>query len=654
MEIQRNQKQIHCPENEALASYMWNKRQEMTEAKGLSEHIDMTLYKAYCSVCSSKAPIKTLKEFSQIKGVGKWILRLMKGFFESDVVVSDVGTSEPEDLTQDGKKIKGTRRYVPQKNSAAYALLITLYRAQANGSEFMRKQELIDAAGESGLSRGPIAAEKGRGKANPFGGSPKEWYTGWNSMQTLIRKGLVVRSSNPAKYMLTQEGKEAACECLSRSGLVDGFPNKDDSTSDMGFPHSKSAAKEVQSLSVDLSSQKKSSDIPFELCDQELVCSTSIKVSEVAWKDTSSHPIALHHHREKVYPLHLEFKQNIGNGCLATSGQVDFVRRENNQRTFASAGAQCGSESSCSTESANYSFNLKACSSLEHPITKSKSEDFEASATTLAMPPLRFGERFGDVYDVVLILDDREQFTGHRSRCRKFVESLSTQFKIQVEVRRLPVGDAIWIARHKHLDTEYVLDFIVERKDVDDLRQSIRDNRYRDQKLRLLRCGLKKLIYLVEGDPNSSEAAESIKTACFTTEILEGFDVQRTSGLSDTVRKYGFLTQAITNYYGTEFSDDKVKNTICPSFDEFIKKCQNLDKMTVSDVFAVQLMQVPQVTEEVAVAVLDLYPTLLSLAQAYSHLDGDVSAQEEMLRKKSNNLINGLASRNIFRLVWGG
>lgn len=31
-----------------------------------------------------------------------------------------------------------------------------------------------------------------------------------------------------------------------------------------------------------------------------------------------------------------------------------------------------------------------------------------------------------------------------------------------------------------------MLDFIVERKRVDDLRSSIRDNRYRDQKLRLL------------------------------------------------------------------------------------------------------------------------------------------------------------------------
>ena len=57
---------------------------------------------------------------------------------------------------------------------------------------------------------------------------------------------------------------------------------------------------------------------------------------------------------------------------------------------------------------------------------------------------------------------------------------------VHIQVRRLPVGDGIWIARHKTLETEYVLDFIVERKKTDDLRSSIRDNRYKDQKLRLL------------------------------------------------------------------------------------------------------------------------------------------------------------------------
>ena len=81
--------------------------------------------------------------------------------------------------------------------------------------------------------------------------------------------------------------------------------------------------------------------------------------------------------------------------------------------------------------------------------------------------------------------------------------------------------------------------------------------------------------------------------SCFTTEILEGFDVQRTSGLADTLRKYGYLTQAIAHFYRLQVTEDRFKNTsVCPPFNDFIKRCNDLDKMTVSDVFAIQLMQV--------------------------------------------------------------
>ena len=81
---------------------------------------------------------------------------------------------------------------------------------------------------------------------------------------------------------------------------------------------------------------------------------------------------------------------------------------------------------------------------------------------------------------------------------------------------------------------------------------------------------------------------------CFTTEILEGFDVQRTSGLHDTLKKYAYLTRAITQYYKMHMPDDDQSRCagICPPYNEFIKRCQELDKMTVSDVFAIQLMQV--------------------------------------------------------------
>lgn len=109
-------------------------------------------------------------------------------------------------------------------------MFVCLYftRETANGKAFMRKQELMDAADASGLSHVPIAydsnhvpisnllifvpnhccmfyssflvdrPEKGKGKVG-LGNSKREWYSGWSCMKTLIEKGLVVKSSNPAK-----------------------------------------------------------------------------------------------------------------------------------------------------------------------------------------------------------------------------------------------------------------------------------------------------------------------------------------------------------------------------------------------------------------------------------------------------------------------
>ncbi|XP_052172060.1 crossover junction endonuclease MUS81 isoform X2 [Diospyros lotus] len=663
------QRRALCPENEQLVEFMWKKRQELADRpKGISDNIDMTLQKAYSNICNSKTPIRTLKDFSHIKGVGKWILKLSQEFFETDS-----GASEHEDLTKKGKKTQGDKRYVPQKNSAAYALLITLYRGTLGGSDFMRKQEIIDAAEASGLSRAPIMAEKGKGKPGQFGSSPRDWYSGWNCMKTLITKGLVVKSSCPAKYMLTHEGQEVARECLLRSGLVDSTENWTNAVNlpttatnnslNLDFSHA-DMAKEVTLRSANCSLQKNLMDVPPESIDKrmgyskdQILCAFA-EVSETSQNKEISSPwlaVLCRLREEQVYGLplasHKASREDFPVKSPSRDGEKDVIVTENSQVESDCRGALRANSALVTAQS---SFALRACSSTDYRVHKQGSDGVEANINILAMPPLRFGESFEEAYDVILVLDDREQFATQGSRSRKIIENICNQFKIKIEVRRLPVGDGIWIARHKNHGCEYVLNFIVERKKVDDLRCSIRDNRYRDQKLRLLRCGLKKLIYVVEGDPNSSEAAESIKTACFTTEISEGFDVQRTSGLGDTLRRYGYLTQAITHYYRSKYCEDKQNSLqVCPSFDEFIRRCQDLDKMTVSDVFAIQLMQIPQVTEEVAITVLDLYPTLLSLARAYSLLDGDISAQEEMLKKQSNNVINAAASRNIFQLVWG-
>ncbi|KAL1559570.1 Crossover junction endonuclease mus81, variant 2 [Salvia divinorum] len=627
-----------CPENEEVAAYLMNKRHELAQSsKGISDNMDMTLSKAHSNICNHQNPIRNLKDLAQIKGVGKWILKQMQGFFQTDD-----GPSEIEDLTKKGNKNKGPKRYVPQKNSVAYALLISLFRGTENENEFMHKKELIDAAETSGLSRVLIAPEKAKGKAGHFGSSPRDWYTGWNCMKTLISRGLVVKSSCPAKYMLTEEGKEVAHECLLRSGMVG--PNKkfDDVERCSDLVQRDKVSVDLHEDLPDVECVKKKAKISVDIPPDYLEKGTDISSLDCLREDDVYSISSISKSRMDGHYASSSLFQLRDGRSGTNSG--DMHRHANDAPSNKSSLLHTFGRSSCT---------LKPCSSNENVASQPGSQGSEAKPIALATPPLAFGEKFGDVYEVVLILDNREQFAMQGSRSRKIIENICSLFQIQIEVRRLPVGDGIWIARHKYLGSEFVLDFIVERKKVDDLRQSIRDNRYRDQKMRLVRCGLKKMIYLVEGDPNSSEAAESIKTACFTTEILEGFDVQRTNGLADTLKKYGYLTQLINQYYRSLDTEQKYIGG-CPPFDEFIKRCEELDKMTVSDVFGIQLMQVSQVTEEIALAVLDMYPTLLSLACAYSLLEGDVIAQEEMLKRQSNNLINGPASKNIFQLIWGG
>ncbi|XBI22170.1 hypothetical protein VPH35_063220 [Triticum aestivum] len=532
-------RRVNRPENEEVAAWLFLKHRSMAEQQpgGLPEHQGHALSTAYRCVCATNVPIRTFGDLARLRGVEGWVVDVMEDSFPGcSLDLSPLRSNTPGET---GKKNTRNKPYVPRLKSAAYAIMITLYREMERGKEFMMRQELIDAAEASGLSQHAIGPNNSRNSRND-GYS----YTGWNSMKTLTNKDLVEKKSNPAKYYLTEKGKETARDCLARSGL-DGPAGPLTAAGHPAVVLSDSDSDEYDGSSPLIGSER--SGLPNS-------------------KAGSS--------------------SSFDNGC-ATNSPLSS-REMFGQQSFSAMGS--------------------------------------AEKSLLAMPPHQSNESFLKAYEVVLILDDRDTF-GPRSR-RKVVDNIRSQFNIPVEIKHLPVGDALWIARHKELDTDYVLDFIVERKNVDDLLGSIKDNRYKDQKLRLKKCGLRKLIYLVEGDVNTIDRSESVKTACFTTEVLEGFDVQRTTGRN--------------------FSAGVDTSRLCLTYDEFVKRCSDLEKVTMSDIFALQLMQV---LEEAALAVTSLYPTLLSLAKAYTMLDGDRRAQEEMLKKKSD-MVNTGASKNIFKLIW--
>ena len=85
-------------------------------------------------------------------------------------------------------------------------------------------------------------------------------------------------------------------------------------------------------------------------------------------------------------------------------------------------------------------------------------------------------------YDVILILDTRE--VESRTSRDKIAEALEAK-GVKVETRALRLGDMCWIARRRDglgaEEDECVLDYVVERKRLDDLCSSIKDGRYNEQ-----------------------------------------------------------------------------------------------------------------------------------------------------------------------------
>lgn len=656
---------VQCPANAALAAFLVEKREEWF-VKQYSDNLDSVFIGAHKNVCDSTVPLKSLRACSKVKGIGKWLLKILAEFY-----MVDEDMTGDEDEAQPGgsqRAKKPPKRYLPKKNSAPYAILITLYREYMLGKEFMMRQELIDAAESSGLATMPI--EPNKGVVPPrYGGGPQYSYSGWSSMKTLIDKGLVVKKSNPAKYMLTEEGQKTAQECQGRAGLGpadynvplpanevppvnvrQGPVRTERATTSRARPSKTKSSQRATIVDVNKLKTMGYKEEDIQAAVNEATATRGLQDSDI-WgfvlgilsRGGGSHAGA----KEKAAAA-----ADVPVSQPTVQPSVDRGTAPTNSSWYRSAPAATVEATVASTSTAGPS-----------KPSNTRSQGMEASPTggnELAVPPLDVGQAFGQIYEVFLVLDSREQFRRDArggAALQKFADRIGVQFKVQVETRQLPVGDAFWIARHKVLRHEYVLDFIVERKRVDDLWSSIKDNRYKQQKLRLQRCGVKRLVYLIEGDPNLTDVSEPLKTAAFTTEILEGFDVQRTRDTSETVQKYGELTTAIIDRYSLEVGKPGLPpGGHCMRYVEFVDYCKDIEMERVTDVFGVQLMQVRNVTEDMALAILERYPTLYSLVLAYTELEGDVQAQEQLLKdipiRNKNKTISAIISKNIYKLVW--
>ena len=436
-------------------------------------------------------------------------------------------------------KTTANRKYIPSEGSGAYAILIALYKAEEDGRDCLSKDLLINAAQEYTTTSMSV----------PLPGS---FYSGFNSIKTLINKNLVERNKQRfASYFLTAEGREVAC-----------------------------------------------------------------KLAEL--------------HNEKQ---HREFEQY--NNRLRNDDQV--VLRDD--------------------ESALPSTQISS-----HSLPSSS----QASSVYLDNFCLSRGN-----YDIVLFIDSREQTSGVNKEMRKTaLLSALQQRGIRVEMRTLSVGDFTWVAQEKIvLDTnitsslpnrgfrkELVLDFVVERKRIDDLASSIKDRRWDEQKYRLRNCGVRKPSYLIEyfGAHSRKTDFGGIKyetlLQAITNAEVDGFNVKRCDNFEETVRYLTLMTRYLENHYKNsslytcsreQLVNNEVSMNHFMSFNEFSKCATKVTNFTVTEMFVKHLLQFRGISVAKAKVIIEHYPTLQSLLDAYSIIDREKDKENLLAHLKC-----GLMERN--------
>ncbi|AEO53920.1 hypothetical protein MYCTH_2295859 [Thermothelomyces thermophilus ATCC 42464] len=272
-------------------------------------------------------------------------------------------------------------------------------------------------------------------------------------------------------------------------------------------------------------------------------------------------------------------------------------------------------------------------------------------------------------FTVELLLDNREI---RAKTVREYMQEELAKRGVKPIVRSLELGDALWVARCKQPGwlarmgaegDEVVLDWIVERKRLDDLVGSLKDGRFHEQKFRLRRSGVKNVIYLVEevrvDATHFQKYEEAVQSAMASMQVVDGYFLKRTQKMDDTIRYLASMTKMLKSVYEAKTlyviptSVLTTKNYLpllkhlretrpsashhisYPAFASLASKSQN---MALRDLFLKMLMCTKGVTGERAIEIQKVWKTPYDFVKAFEHC----GPGEEGKRRKMDLVANRL------------
>ncbi|NDC94799.1 hypothetical protein EB118_12575 [bacterium] len=212
-------------------------------------------------------------------------------------------------------------------------------------------------------------------------------------------------------------------------------------------------------------------------------------------------------------------------------------------------------------------------------------------------------------------------------------------FKVQSDIPHqvcnLPVGDFV-------IKTNDQTVFIIERKTMSDLAASVIDNRFREQKARLVESvdSPDQIVYVIEKNmtPTQSRLSKTILDACIINLIFKHkLKVIFTNGIHDTIDKIQLLYKKVQN--------GDLKNVTTSSLTHVSKTSKN-----ESLVYKNMLCVVSGISENIAQAITLKYPTMHVLVTAFVEL-GELVLKDIPISDKRK--VGPAISKKLYAAIFG-
>ena len=545
----------------------------------------------------------------------------------------------------------------------------------------LSKKELIELAQPHCEASFTVPSESGK------------FYTAWNSMTTLVNKDLVQEKGRPLrKYALTEDGWEVARRIKAVQGgeVVDNAPGKYNKSSDVP---SRSASMNQASEEFDRFLDLEDDFMGDEPLRPPPVFSTSTKNAKQL--EPTSNPSGQRlggaptdkygtfskskvrelpaAPRRKVVELLSSPEPETAPDMPWLSSKFDQDRRSLTSKSASKPLQQTSNLPSSSLQATNM-------------ISTSPTHSSDKPSALPTFDPIRLAP---GTFTVHLVLDNREVRTKDD---RDYIADELTKKGTKPLVRPLELGDFFWVAkchdadllsRHGEEGSEICLDWIVERKRLDDLVGSITDGRFQEQKFRLRKSGVKNVIYLIEEFSLSTEKStkfhEAIQSAISSTQVVNGYFVKRTMKLDETIRYLARMTKMLKSLYESKPLYLIPTNALTPTtylpllthlrthpshieksyhmtYPSFASLSSKSDTLTLRDVFLKMLMCTRGISGDKALAIQKYWGTPRAFIEAFEGCESQ-KEREAMIETRLGGMVGRAKIKGVLGAkvagVWG-